>query len=108
MKKHYGKKLGLPESWETYEKLPISSVINTAELVKNLRKIVHKVTQPIVVIYSIYDKIVTLEGCKNILYSVSSTDKQLIEIEKGGHAMLIDEGCNKAIEQIFLWLENRL
>ncbi|MHA1800643.1 MAG: alpha/beta hydrolase [Candidatus Heimdallarchaeaceae archaeon] len=108
VKKQFGKKLGLPESWETYEKLPISSVTNTAKLVKNLRKIVHKVSQPIIVIYSIHDKLVTLKGSQNILNRVSSTDKQLLEIEKGGHAMLLDEGCNIALEQISVWLENRL
>ncbi len=108
VKKRLGKKLGLPKSWESYEKLPVNSAINTAKLAKNLQKIVHKVTQPIIVIYSTCDKLVTLEGCKNILNRVSSTDKQLIEIEKGGHAMLIDKGCNKAINQIFLWLEHRL
>lgn len=99
--------LGIPKDWIRYEKIPVSSLIQIAKLLKELRKRIKKVNQPILIIQAKNDRIINQSGRKQVFKAVNSDDKTLIEIQKGGHVIMSDEACYHSFDIIMNWLLER-
>jgi len=99
--------LGIPKEWKRYEKIPVSSLIESTKLLKELRNRIKKIYQPILVIQSKNDRIINQRGRKQVYNAVNSEDKIFVEVNKGGHVILLDEGCEQAIDIIMKWLLER-
>ncbi|MFW9851408.1 MAG: alpha/beta hydrolase [Candidatus Thorarchaeota archaeon] len=99
--------LGIPKDWKRYEKLPVSSLIQGAKLLKELRKRIKQVKQPILIIQAKNDRIINLRGRKQVFNAVSSVDKTLVELLGGGHVIMSDENCQQAFDKITKWLQER-
>lgn len=99
--------LGIPKDWKRYEKIPVSSLIESAKLLKDLRKCIKKINQPILIIQSKNDRIINQRGRKQVFKAVNSDDKTFVEIQRGGHVIMSDEDCNHSFDIITKWLLER-
>ena len=100
--------LGVPDDWRIYEKIPVKSLREGAEMLKELQPVMNKITQPILILHSLKDKLVPFRVSKQITSTISSEDVTLTEIERGGHVMFMDDGCDLALDKIENWLKNRI
>ena len=82
-------------------------MIESTKLLKELRNRIKKIYQPILVIQSKNDRIINQRGRKQVYNAVNSEDKIFVEVNKGGHVILLDEGCEQAIDIIMKWLLER-
>ncbi len=99
--------LGIPKGWKRYEKIPVSSLIQSAKLLKELRKRTKQVNQPILIIQAKSDRIINRRGRNQVFNTVRSEDKTLVELQAGGHIIMHDENREQASEIITKWLLER-
>ena len=99
--------LGIPKDWKRYEKIPVSSLIQGAKLLQDLRKRIRQVNQPILIIQAKNDRIINRRGRKQVFNTVNSVDKTLVELQGGGHIIMSDENCEQAFNKITKWLQER-
>lgn len=98
---------GIPKDWKRYEKIPVSSLIQLAKLLKELRKRIRQVKQPILIIQAKSDRIINRRGRNQVFKAVYSEDKTFVEIQRGGHVILSDEDCEQSFDVIMKWLLER-
>jgi carboxylesterase len=96
--------LGIPKNWVSYEKIPVSGLIQAAKLLKELRKRIKQVNQPILVIQAKNDRIINRRGRKQVFNAISSEDKTSMELQGGGHIIMSDKDCEQAFDKITKWL----
>jgi carboxylesterase len=99
--------LGIPKDWKRYEKIPVSSLIQSVKLLKILRKRISKVNQPLLIIQAKNDRIINRRGRNQVFNAVKSEDKTLVELQAGGHVIMHDENREQASEIITKWLLER-
>ena len=99
--------MGVPKDWRIYEKIPVKSLREGVKMLKALRPNMNKISQPILILHSTKDKLVPFRATKQLTSTISSTDVTVSKIDKGGHVMLKDIGCDLAIEKIHNWINNR-
>ena len=99
--------LGIPKDWIRYEKIPVSSLIQSAKLLKELRKRIKQVNQPILIIQAKNDRIINRRGRKQVFNAIRSEDKTFVELLGGGHVIMSDENCEQAFNTITKWLQER-
>lgn len=93
-----------PEAAKThrsYEYIPISSVRNILELVKEVRENLDKIKCPLLVVHSPKDETVMLRNAKYIMDHVSSEKKEYLQLEKSGHIVTKDIEKNIVFEKIY-------
>jgi len=108
MKKFTIRFLGVPEDWKIYEKIPVKSLREGVEMLKELKPNISKITQPVLILHSIKDKLVPFRATKQITSTISSADITIAKIDRGGHVILKDSGCDFALEKIDNWLSDRI
>ena len=108
MKKFMIRFLGVPEDWRIYEKIPVKSLREGVKMLKELKPIMSKITQPVLILHSIKDKLVPFRATKQLTSTISSADVTVAKIDRGGHIILKDSGCDFALEKIENWLNDRI
>lgn len=105
------------KGWEDLESLkthksygyyPIKSVNQLYKLFKINKKEMEKIEVPILVIYAEKDSSVTKKHAEEIFNKVSSKDKKIVKILKGGHVIPKDAGRKQLFDEVDKWLEKRV
>ncbi len=107
LNKIISKYLGIPKDWKRYEKIPVSSLIQATKLLKELKKRIKKINQPILIIQAKNDRIINRRGRKQVYNAIKSEDKTFVEIQRGGHIIMSDENYDQAFDIITKWLLER-
>ncbi|MHA1260181.1 MAG: alpha/beta hydrolase [Candidatus Heimdallarchaeaceae archaeon] len=103
--------------WEDLEALskhrcygiyPTKAIIQLGKFLKKIKKIIPKIEIPTLILQSIKDPGIPSSHPKWIFDHISSRDKKLVWIKKGGHVIPEDSGKNEAFEAIELWLNERI
>lgn len=76
--------------WQGYNVLPLPAVIQLNHLQKVVLKRLRKIHQPILVMQGQLDKTINPGGSKIIIAEVSSSQKELIWLERSGHCVVLD------------------
>lgn len=100
--------MGVPRSWRIYKKIPVESLKEGVKLLKEAKPNLNKISQPVLILHSKNDKLVPFRTTKQITSTISSDDVTVSKIDKGGHVMLGDSGCDLAIENIYNWVIRRI
>ncbi len=108
MKKFMIRFMGVPEDWKIYERIPVKSLREGVELLKELQPLMSKITQPLLILHSKKDKLVPFKASQQITSAISSADITVVALDKGGHVILKDIGCDQALEKIDSWLSDRI
>lgn len=102
------KLIGNPQNWEAYKKIPVKSLVEIAKLLDKLNPILGNISQPILIVHSENDEAVSIKGIEQITSSINSRDQSIVRIGKGGHVILLDEGCTQALTEIENWIDVRI
>lgn len=88
-----------------YQSYPISSSLETFELVRETRKNLEKISQPCLIMQSTHDHIVDKKSMDNIYSKISSKTKKKIYIKKAYHTFISDIKNEHVFEDILNFLE---
>ena len=100
--------MGVPKQWRIYEKIPVESLREGVKILKELKPNMNKISQPVLILHSIKDKLVPFRATKQIISIISSSDVTVRKIDQGGHVMFQDTGCDLVMDEIYNWLSNRI
>ncbi|MCK4972420.1 MAG: alpha/beta fold hydrolase [Candidatus Heimdallarchaeota archaeon] len=95
------------ESHKSYGKYPLRSIAEIHKLLVRVKKLVPRISVPILVVQSKKDPSISSEFPSWIYDNVESSDKELVWIEKGGHVIPKDAGRLQLFGIIEKWLENK-
>ncbi len=95
------------ESHKAYGKYPLKSIAELHKLLVRVKKLIPKITVPILVVQSKNDPSIPARFPSWIYDNVASSDKELAWIEKGGHVIPKDAGRFQLFGIIEKWLENK-
>ncbi len=95
------------ESHKSYGKYPLRSIAELHKLLVRVKKLVPRISVPILVIQSENDPSIPTKFPSWIYDNVSSSDKELEWIEKGGHVVTKDAGRFQLFGIIEKWLGNK-
>ncbi len=93
---------------ESYGYYPIKAIKQVYKLLRAVKKSIHEIEVPILVVNSKNDPSIPVQFGENILEAVKSTDKTLVVIEKGGHVIPKDAGRFQLFEEIKKWMKKRV
>jgi esterase/lipase len=93
------------QEWKGYNVYPMKGAVQLLRLQRQVRKILHKITQPIFVVVSEADKTVKLETGETIINAVSSKKKKLTVLENSSHTMLLDHDNQLILDQAIAFVE---
>ncbi|MEL7625441.1 MAG: alpha/beta fold hydrolase [Anaerolineaceae bacterium] len=85
--------------WKGYNVYPMRGAVQLLKLQKQVKKNLHKVTQPTLVVVSENDQTVRVSTGKSIINSISSREKKLIVLKNASHTMLLDKDNQQTIDQ---------
>ena len=95
------------DSHKSYEKYPFRSIAELHKLLVRVKKLVPRISVPILVVQSKNDPSISSEFPVWIYDNVESSDKELKWIEKGGHVIPKDSGRFQLFGIIEKWLANK-
>jgi carboxylesterase len=95
------------EGHKSYGIYPLKSIAELHKLLVRVKKLVPKITVPILVVQSKNDSSVPASFPSWIYDNVASSDKELEWIEKGGHVVPEDAGRFQLFGIVEKWLENK-
>ncbi|MHA1203309.1 MAG: alpha/beta hydrolase [Candidatus Heimdallarchaeaceae archaeon] len=95
------------KSHRAYGIYPLRSIAELHKLLVKVKKLVPRISVPILVIQSQKDLSIPTKFPNWIYTNVESSDKELEWIEKGGHVIPKDAGRFQLFEIIEKWLENK-
>ncbi len=90
----------------SYQSYPISSSLETFSLIKNSRKDLQLITQPVLIMQSTHDHIVEKNSLENIYAGVGSRIKKKIYIKKAYHTFISDIKNEHVFQDILDFIEN--
>jgi len=93
------------QEWKGYNVYPMKGAVQLLRLQRQVRKKLHKITQPIFVVVSEADKTVKLETGETIINAVSSKKKKLTVLENSSHTMLLDHDNQLILDQTIAFVE---
>ncbi len=105
------------KGWEDIESLqthrsyggyPVKFINQLSKFIKINKRKMSDIKIPILVVYAKNDSTITLKHAEKVYNTVSSTDKKIIQILKGGHVIPKDAGRKQLFEEIDRWLEKRI
>jgi carboxylesterase len=73
-------------------------------LIRQVQRELPQVTAPLMLIHARHDEVVALSGADYIWRRVSSTDKERVVVERGGHIITEDYDKEAAFQQIAAFL----
>ena len=73
-----------------YSVAPLRAYYELLRFIRVVRKEMHKIRCPILVIHSTKDSIIHPSSAQNVLGGVSSTDRDLLTLQKSGHVLTVD------------------
>ncbi len=85
--------------WKGYNVYPLKGAVQLLKLQKQVRRNLHKVTQPTLVVVSEADQTVPVSSGSMIIKSISSQTKKLVVLSHASHTMLLDKDNQKIIDQ---------
>ena len=92
-------------AYDTYPSMAASDLLKQLPRIKAQLVLV---TCPFLAIYSTGDPTVTAAGVRAAYESVSSADKELLEIQDSGHAITLDRSWERAAEESFRFMKQHL
>lgn len=93
---------------KSYEYFPIKAVNQLFWMIRNVKKFTKEIEAPILVIYSKNDQSVPKKQAEWIFNNVKSEDREIAEIDKGGHVIPKDAGRYQLFEVVEKWIEERI
>lgn len=93
------------QEWKGYNVYPMKGTVQLLKLQKQVKKKMHLVTQPTLVVVSKADTTVKLETGETIITTISSQNKQLITLEDASHTMLLDDDNQRLIDKAIEFVE---
>ncbi len=93
---------------KSYGAFPVKFIPQLFKLFQINKKAMVNITIPILIVYAKNDPTISLKHAEKILNSVSSKDKKIIQILKGGHVIPKDSGRKQLFQEIDKWLEQRV
>jgi len=93
---------------KSYENYPIKAVSQLYYMIRKVKKLTKNITVPILVVYSKKDPSVPRKQAMWIFNNVKSKDKEVQEIDKGGHVIPKDAGRVQLFKSVKKWVENRI
>ena len=95
------------ETHKSYGGYPLKFISQLSKLIKINRKRLSEIQVPILIVSSKNDPAIKLRHAEKIYNSVSSRDKEIVQINRGGHVIPKDAGRKQLFEEIDNWLEKR-
>ena len=89
---------------DVYRSMPLSSVHELVSMIDETKKILSRVTAPILVMHGTADHTARFESAQYIFDRVSSTVKELELFEGMGHLLPLKDGREKVFERISQFL----
>jgi carboxylesterase len=77
--------------WQGYKINPLKAVVELGKLQSYASNLIPKVTQPTIIFQGKQDETIDPKGSTIIYHSISSSNRQLIEVENCGHCILLDK-----------------
>jgi carboxylesterase len=77
--------------WQGYRENPLKAVVELGKLKTVVLRRLKEIRQPIFIFQGRQDKTIDIRGSKIIFDSVSSSRKELIELDNCGHCILLDK-----------------
>ena len=87
-----------------YTRFPTRGVAQMYALIRQVQRELPQVTAPLMLIHARHDEVVALSGADYIWRRVSSTDKERVVVERGGHIITEDYDKEAAFQQIAAFL----
>lgn len=76
--------------WQGYRINPLKAVVELGKLQDDVRNYLPRVTQPIILFQGKNDETIDIKSSKIVYQSISSTKKELVELDNCGHCVLLD------------------
>jgi carboxylesterase len=105
--KHFKKSAkddGLP--WKGYNVYPVKGGAELHKLQKHVRRNLSSITQPVVVFTGEFDHTIAPDSAQIILEGVQSTVKHHLQMDKSGHAILIDRQLDQVTEHVLRFIDD--
>ncbi len=83
---------------DVYRSMPLSSVHELVSMIDDTKKVLSRVTAPILVMHGTADHTARVESAQYIFDRVSSTEKKIFLFEDMGHLLPLKEGREKVFE----------
>lgn len=96
------------ETHKSYGAFPVKFISQLSKLFKINKKAMVDITIPILIVYAKNDPTISLKHAEKIFNTVSSKDKEIVQISKGGHVIPKDAGRKQLFQEIDKWLEKRV
>jgi len=90
----------------SYQTYPVASVLQAFEIVREMRKDLAVISQPVLIMQSTHDHIVEKNSMENIYKKVGSEIKKKIYIKKAYHTFISDIKNEHVFEDILRFLED--
>ena len=91
-----------------YEKTPVKSMGEIMLLSKDVRSMLPKVTAPALIFKSTVDNVVPPENSEEIYENISSSDKEIIELENSYHVATLDNDKELIAEKTIAFIRKRI
>ncbi|MHA1198434.1 MAG: alpha/beta hydrolase [Candidatus Heimdallarchaeaceae archaeon] len=92
---------------QSYGTYPIKTTSQLFKLFKINKKKMRDIEVPILIAHAKNDPTISFEHAEKIYSSVSSMNKEIIQIQRGGHVIPKDAGRKQLFEEIDKWLAKR-
>jgi esterase/lipase len=90
-----------------YDTVPLTAAAEFYLLQRQVRRMLPKVHQPILIFQGLHDATVPPEAAQEIYDRVASTDKTLVWLEHSGHNLLADGERESVWAQSHAWIVDR-
>jgi carboxylesterase len=92
------------QRWQGYTVDAIPALSELLTLQRQLRRRLHRVTQPLLVLQGRQDTTVDTRGAREIIDQVRSDDKELVWFERSSHCVMLDSEWEEAAQKTLAFL----
>ena len=96
----------LREVW-SYTHTPLAAVREVLRLQNDVRGLLPRITQPILVLQGRHDQTVSLDSATRLLDEVGSVDKELVWLEDSGHIISVDRQRQAVFARAVAFIHSR-
>jgi carboxylesterase len=93
------------QRWQGYTVDPVPAYAQLLALQRHVKRLLRRITQPLLVIQGLCDTNLKVDGAKELVDSVNSTDKELVWLDRSTHCLVLDVEWETAAERTLRFIQ---
>ncbi len=91
-----------------YDENPVPAAHELLKLILRVRKLLPRITSPLLVVYSTGDQLIHPESARRTLERAGSTDKEMVTLHDSGHNIMVDVEWERVAEESYRFIQAHL